>query len=803
MKVSYKILKEYIDIDLSPKELGDELTMRGIVVDSAWWVDDEIKNVIVGKIEKVEPLPRSQNLLLVKVNIGDRVVDVVTGAPNVKEGDLSPIALPGATLPFGKKVGEEKIRGIVSHGFLCSPLELAREGEYGIMKLPSSAKPGEDVRPYLGESDYVYDFEITSNRPDLFNIIGIAREISAITSEKIRLPKPKLIETGPNIEELIKVEIVDKDLCKRYGGRVVSGIKIKESPYWLQLKLLLMGQRPINNIVDITNFVMLELGEPLHAFDLDLIAGRKILVRRAREDEKIVTLDDIERDLNSEILLIADQEKPVALAGVMGGANSEINDNTRNIFIEAAYFDPANNRRTTKFLGLRTEASLRFEKGLDPEMIPLALDRSAALVGDLAGGEIAKGKIDIDHTTKEKLTIKMNPDRVNKFLNLELSEDYMQGILEKLGFGVEVRDKNFSVEVPTFRKNDVTREVDLAEEIARIYGYDKIPLKLPGNLVDQRSKSRKEALKEEVRHMLYGMGFSEVITYSFVSPSFLKILRLTDDESDYSKVVKIKNPLNEDQSIMRTTLIPSLLDVLKYNYSRKQKKVLIFEIAKTYFAIENEEGLPMERDYLTGIMFRAKDIKDLWEKGKIYDYYDVKGVIEGLLNALNIKRYEFKPLEIEFLHPYRGATLEVEREKVGILGELHPEIGSELGIDDRIGIFELDIEKLLSKVKSFVIYKKLPRYPGVYRDIAFLIREGILISEVNDVFRSFSDPLLKDYKIFDIYKGEGIEPGYKSLAYSLFFQAVDRTLTDEDVDKIMDELRLYLRDRLGAIFRGQ
>ncbi len=803
MKVSYKILKEYIDIDLSPKELGDELTMRGIVVDSAWWVDDEIKNVIVGKIEKVEPISGSQNLLSTKVNIGERVVDVVTGAPNVREGDLVPIALPGATLPFGKRVTEERIRGVVSYGFLCSPLELAREGEYGIMKLPSSGRPGEDVKPYLGESDYVYDFEITSNRPDLFNIIGITREISAITSKKIRLPKPKLMETGSNIEDLIKVEIVDKDLCKRYGGRVVSGIKIKESPYWLQLRLLLMGQRPINNIVDITNFVMLELGEPLHAFDLDLVAGKKILVRRAHEGEKIVTLDGVERSLNREVLLIADQEKAIALAGVMGGENSEINDNTRNIFIEAAYFDPANNRRTTKFLGLRTEASLRFEKGLDPEMIPLALDRSAALVRDLAGGEVAKGKIDINYTTKEKLTIRMNPNRVNRFLNLELSEDYMQGILEKLGFGIEVRDKSFSVEVPTFRKNDVTREVDLAEEIARIYGYDKIPLKLPGNLVDQRSKSRKETLKKEVKHMLYGIGFSEVITYSFVSPDFLKILKLVNNESDYSKVVKIKNPLNEDQSIMRTTLIPSLLDVLKYNYSRKQKKVLIFEIAKTYFAIENKEGLPTERDYLTGIMFRAKDIKDLWEKGEIYDYYDVKGVIEGLLNALNIEEYTFKPLEIEFLHPYRGALLEIEGEKIGILGELHPDIGRELGIDDRIGIFELDIKRLFSKGKGAVVYKKLPRYPGVYRDIAFLVREGVLISEVNDIFRTFSDPLLKEYKLFDIYKGKGIEPGYKSLAYSLFFQALDRTLTDEDVDKVMDKLRAYLRDRLGAIFREQ
>ncbi len=803
MKVSYNILKEYINIDLSPKKLGDELTMRGVVVDSAWWVDDEITNVVVGKIEDIAHIPGSEKLLLVKVDIGGKIVEVVTGAPNVKEGDLVPLALPGATLPFGKKVGEEKIRGYVSHGFLCSPLELARDGEYGVMKLPPSAQPGEDVKNYLDKGDYVYDFEITSNRPDLFNIIGITREISAITSQEIKFPKPKVIETGPDIGNFIEVEIVDKDLCKRYGGRVVSNITIKESPYWLQLKLLLMGQRPINNIVDITNFVMLELGEPLHAFDLELISGKKILIRRAQEGEVITTLDGVERKLKRDNLLIADQEKGIALAGIMGGANSEINDKTKNIFIEAAYFDPANNRRTTKSLGLRTEASLRFEKGLDPELIPIALDRSAQLVKELAGGEIAKGRIDIDYVEKDRIIINMQLERVNKFLNLDLSSAEMKSILEKLGFNVKEKPERFEVEVPTFRKNDVTREVDLAEEIARIYGYDNIPLRLPGNLVDQHAKSRKEKIREELRYALYGMEFSEVITYSFVGPEFLKLLRLSDQKYDYFRMVRIKNPLNEDQSVMRTTLIPSLLNVLRYNYSRKQEKLLVFESAKVYFANEAEEELPIEKDYLTGVMFRSKDIKNLWSKGIEFDFYNVKGVVEGLLGVLNITDYKFEPLNIEFLHPYRGALLEVKGEKVGLLGELHPDIGKELGIDERICIFELNLDALFDKVKTFTVYRKLPRYPGVYRDIAFLVRDGILISEIDEVFRIFEDPLLKEYKIFDIYKGKGIEPGYKSVAYSLFFQAMDRTLTDDDVEKVMEKLRKHLGERLGAIFRGQ
>ena len=803
MKVSYKILKEYIDIDLSPKELGDELTMRGIVVDSAWWVDDEISNVVVGRVEELSPISGSEKLLLAKVNIGTKTVEVVTGAPNVKVGDISPIALPGGTLPFGKKVEEERIKGVVSNGFLCSPLELARDGEYGIMKLPSSAKLGDDVKKYLDDSDYVYDFEITSNRPDLFNILGIAREISAITSKEVRLPKFELIEEGPDINELVEVEIIDRDLCERYGGRVVSQISIKESPYWLQLKLYLMGQRPISNIVDITNFVMLELGEPLHAFDLDLVKDKKIIVRRAKEGEKITTLDGVERVLNPENLLIADVEKGIALAGIMGGANSEINPSTKDIFIEAAYFNPANNRRSTKYLGLRTEASLRFEKGLDPELIPLSLDRAASLVKSLAGGRVAKGRIDIDYTSKEKITIDVDFERVNRFLNLKLSSDAMESILKKLGFDIEKQGRTYKVKVPTFRKNDVTREVDIAEEIARIYGYDKIPLKLPGNLVDQTSRTREEKLKEKVREVFYGAGFSETITYSFVHPKFLDILRLSDDKSDYFRLVKIKNPLNEDQSVMRTTLIPSLLNVLKYNYSRKQQKVLIFEMAKTYFAREDINELPEERDYLTGIMFKSEDIKDLWQKGHVYDFYDVKGVLERLLEALNISRYSFEQKSIDFLHPYRSAVLKVENDEIGIVGELHPEIGKKLNIHERIYTFEINLKELLKKVKTFTIYRKLPRYPGVYRDIAFLVRDGISIRDVEEVFRSFEDPLLRRYQLFDIYKGKGIDPGYKSLAYTLFFQAIDRTLTDEDVDIVMKKLKTYLVERLGAIFREQ
>ncbi len=801
MKVSYNILREYIDIDLSPIELGNELTMRGVVVDSAWWVDDEITDVIVGRIEKIEKVPGSHKLLVAEVNTGKNVVKVVTGAPNISEGDIVPLALPGATLPFGKKVEEEKIMGVTSFGLLCSPLELARSGEYGIMKLPPSARIGDDIKNYLGESDYVYDFEITSNRPDLFNILGIVREISAITLREFRLPEFEVIEEGPDINTLVKVRIEDKDLCGRYAGRVALDILLKESPYWLQLKLYLMGQRPINNIVDITNFVMLELGEPLHAFDLDLVSGKEIIVRRAKDNEKIITLDGVERALNRENLLIADKEKGIAIAGVMGGANSEINEDTRNIFIEAAYFNPANNRRTTKYLGLRTEASLRFEKGLDPELVPVALDRAAYLVKKLGEGKIAKGKIDIDYTSKEKITIDMNPDRINKFLNINLPTTQMVEILDRLGFEVQEEKDSLKVKVPTFRENDVTREVDLAEEIARIYGYDRIPLKLPGNLVDQRSEKREEKLKNKVREMLYGVGLSEVITYSFVSPDFLKILRLSDENSDYFRLVKIKNPLNEDQSVMRTTLIPSLLNVLRYNYSRKQEKISIFEIARVYF--ENGDKLPIEKRYLSGIMFRSKDIKDLWEKGKIYDFYDVKGVIEGLLKALHITRYEFIPTRVDFLHPYRGALLKIDGEEIGILGELYPEIGTQLNIDGRIDVFELDLDRLLAKVKTFTIYHKLPRYPGVYRDIAFLVRDGILIKEVDSAFREFDDPLLKEYKLFDIYKGKGIEPGYKSLAYSLFFQAIDRTLKDKDVDIVMKRLMNHLTERLGAIFRVQ
>ena len=801
MRVSYNILKDYIDIDLPPKELGDELTMRGVVVDSAWWVDDEITNVVVGRIEELQPIPDSNKLLVASVNIGRKVVKVVTGAPNVREGDLVPIALPGATLPFDKKVTEEKVKGISSHGFICSPLELGRDGEYGVMKLSRDAEVGADVKEYLDKGDYIYDFEITSNRPDLFNILGISREISAITSKKIKIPSPSIVETGPDIHNWVEVEILDKDLCQRYGGRIVTGINIKESPYWLQLKLLLMGQRPINNIVDITNFVMLELGEPLHAFDLNLISDKKILIRRAKQGEKITTLDGIDRILREDNLVIADKDKAIAIAGVMGGANSEINEKTKDIFIESAYFDPANNRRTTKYLGLRTEASLRFEKGLDPEIIPLALDRAASLVANLAGGSVVRGKIDVDYTSKKKVVIEIKPEKVNNFLNLDLSEDEMINILSNLGFEAEKGKHTYQVKVPTFRKNDVTREVDIAEEIARIYGYDKIPLKLPNNLVDHRSRSRDEKLRDEIKSILYGMGFSEVVTYSFVPLKFLEILRLPDEQGDYYKFVKIKNPLNEDQSIMRTTLVPSILNVLKYNYSRKQEKVLIFEMAKVYFANKGEK-LPIEKNYLTLLMFRSSDMKDLWNKGVSYDFYDVKGVIEGILEDLNISNYEFEPIDISFLHPYRGAILKVKNKEIGIIGELHPEIGEELGIDDRIGIFEIDLDELLKNVKTHTFYHKLPKYPGVYRDIAFLVEEDVLVKHVNEVFESFESPLLKSYRLFDIYKGEGVKIGYKSLAYSLFFQALDRTLTDDNVNDVMNKLREYLKMKLGVIFRS-
>lgn len=792
MKVPMSWFNDYTDISgVSPKEYNSALTMSGSKVEAIENLGANLDRVVSGRINSVTPHPDSDHLVICMVDVGNEVLQIVTGAPNVKDGQIVPVALDGSTLPGDVHIKKGKLRGVESNGMLCShdemgitTADLGYEPEYGILILPEDTEIGIEMRDYFGLNEDVVEFEITSNRPDCFSVIGLARETAATFSKPFSVPVPTFTENSENINDFVSVEVKNPEKCLRYSARMVKNVKIGPSPKWLANRLRACGVRSINNIVDITNYLLLEYGQPMHAFDLRDLKGGKIVVRDAANGEKIQTLDEQDRVLSANDLVIADGERAVAIAGVMGGFNSEVKEDTTCVVFESATFDGASVRQTAQRCGLRTEASSRYEKGLDANNTVPALERACQLVEMLGCGEIVGGMIDIKGNIKPAVELTLRPEKINTFLGTEIPASDMIKTLTKLGFGVN--ESTMTITAPTFRP-DIECEADVAEEVARFYGYDKIPTTLLSGEATIGGKTPLQKLRDRINAALIGCGLSEIYTYTFTSPSYFAKLRIPEN-SELRNTVKITNPLGEDTSIMRTTTIASMLDTLSYNYSHRNENVGLFEIGKVY--LPKGDVLPEEPEKITIGLY-----------GDV-DFYKLKGIVELMLDSLNINNAEYTAeTENPTFHPGRTAELSIGGKACGILGEIHPDVlaAYELGVPCYIA--ELDLATIFDASNDVTKYKHLPRFPAAERDIALLVDKSVPVAELEKTIKKASGALLDSVKLFDVYEGAQIPDGKKSVAYAIFFRAADRSLTNEEVNKVFTKITKDLEFKNGAVLR--
>ncbi|MEJ6950016.1 phenylalanine--tRNA ligase subunit beta [Natronospora cellulosivora (SeqCode)] len=799
MRVVYNWLKEYIDFPYSPEELDHILTMSGLEVDELEYLGEGIEDIVIGEIKKISPHPNADKLVICELDTADEILKIVTGAPNVAEGAKVPVAKVGVTLPNGMKIKKAKLRGEPSLGMLCSTdeLGLSEERASGIMILNSDAKVGMKLIDYLNLDDYVLKLDLTPNYARCLGYLGIARELEALQNDmEVKYPKIELKEKNDNINDLIEVDVQANDLCPRYTGRIIKDVKIAPSPMWMQKRLSAAGIRPINNVVDITNYVLLEYNQPLHAFDYDQVSDKKIIVRRAKKGEKLVTLDDKERKLDEEVLVIADAEKAIGLAGVMGGANSEVTENTKTIFLESAYFHPVNIRKTAKKLGLPSEASHRFERGLDMENTLEAANRAAYLLQEYADGTVLNAVIDIYPNGYIPLEINLDLEYVNRVLGLELSLKTVKEMLEKLKFAVkENNGESLLVSVPAFR-GDVEREADLVEELARMYGYNNIPLTKPISK-QQGGKNEKQRFEDLSKEIMLSSGLDEIISFSMTGEDAYKILKLEDD-SKLKDWVKIKNPLNETYALMRTSLIPGILEVLSKNAKRQVANMKVFELSNVYFNKEDEEGYCQELKLAAASMGIQEDNWNL----SAPDFFYLKGIIENYFDSIGVKNYRFEASEISYLHPGRTAKIMINNMEIGFIGEIHPEIIEELDLKERAAIYQIDIKKIFDNASLLNKYQELPKYPAIERDLAVLVGKDINSAALLELIKKNGGKLLKQVDIFDLYQGDQVPDNQKSLAYKLLFQAENKTLTDEEVNKVFKKIIGELEECFSAKIRG-
>jgi phenylalanyl-tRNA synthetase beta chain len=803
MQVSLRWLRDYIDIEMSPEELADKLTMAGLEVDSINEVTPGFSNVVVAQILSIKPHPSSEKLSLCQVATGDESLPIVCGAKNMRVNDIVPLAKVGATIPGGYTIKSSRLRGEPSEGMLCSEEELGiGEDATGIMILPENLTLGADLASALNLKDIALDIGITPNRSDCLSIIGVAREIAALTGQKVRYPEITLSEGKENIHDITSVKIVDPELCPRYTARMIKNVTIQPSPSWMRLRLEAVGLRAINNIVDITNFVMMEFGQPLHAFDFRYLEEGRIVVRGSQEGEEFMSLDEKSRILRADTLMICDGVKPVAIAGIMGGLNSEVVDDTETVLLESAYFDPPNIRKSSRTLGMGTDAAFRFERGIDPEGVMRALDRAAQLVADLSGGTICKNYI--DEYPKKIPTVKnisLRVHKVNEILGTDIAGDEMKTILERLEMDVtEVEGGSYQVTPPSFRV-DISREIDLTEEIARLYGYDRVPLSLPPITAESEMKNRKELLTNHIRVILNGYGYSEVINYSFSSPESVNILGYK--ETDRSRrFVRIRNPLTEDMSVMRTGIVYGLIDTMKKNVNVGNFDLKIFEIGKVFIAREDGE-LPVEEERVSALLTGSR-YDDLWHfKDVSADFYDLKGCVENLFDELGIYDVQYKSdIKPAFLHPGRSCTIMAGGNEIGILGEIHPDVTRKMDINPRAIVFELDLHMLLNLFSETKEYGDIPKVPSASRDVAFIVATTIESEKILSIALEQKEELLENIGIFDVYVGKGIPEGSKSIAVRFTYRSSSRTLTDSEVSEVHNRIVRSIIDATGALIRG-
>lgn len=792
MNLSMRWLKEFVTLDEMPiRDFTEAMTISGSKVEGYEVEGSEIDNVVVGKVLSIDKHPDSDHLVICQIDIGaDAPVQIVTGASNLNVGDLVPAALNNSTLPGGKKIKRGKLRGVESNGMMCSLGELGLTKhdfpyaiEDGIFVLQEDCKLGQPICEAIGFNDTKVEFEITSNRPDCFSIIGLAREAAATFDKPLQLHTPTVKAGHGSCKGMLDVKVEATDLCSIYSARIVKNVRVKPSPRWMRERLRAMGVRPINNIVDITNYVMLEYGQPMHSFDLRFIDEGKIRVRRAVNGETITTLDGVDRKLTDKNLVIADAHKPVAIAGVMGGEYSGIVDDTTTIVFESACFNGASIRTTARDQGMRTDASSRYEKGLDPNNCLPALERACELVELLDAGDVLDDVILDDHSEKGRRRIKLEADWTNRFLDTNLSADEMKSILTKLDCEFDGDD----ILVPTFRP-DLVHKADIAEEIARFYGYDKIPgTAISGGAQGKYTEWQK--FNSTISSTMLALGLSEIMTYSFISPKYYdKILMPADHPLRKSLV--ISNPLGEDSSIMRTIALPSMLEVLARNYNNRNPSAALFELAKEYVPTQDDK-LPIEKNTLIAGVY-----------GSNADYFTVKGIVEQLLEKLSVYDYDIEASGDEFsYHPGRCAILSIQGERLGVIGEIHPKVAENYGISGRVYSFALDVDLLYKYAQTAKTYKPLPKFPAVTRDLALICSDDIPVLTLEKAIIQGAGNLLEKINLFDVYKGEQIESGKKSVAFSIILRSNDNTLTEEHtasaIKKVMKEL-----EKLGAVLRS-
>ena len=805
MDTSLSWIKAYVpDLDVTAQEYTDAMTLTGTKVEGFKELDADLDKIVVGQIEKIEKHPDADKLVVCQVNIGTEVVQIVTGAKNVFEGAKLPVVLdggrvagghePGQRVAGGIKIKKGKLRGVASYGMMCSIEELGstkemypEQPENGIYIFPEDTEVGADAIELLGLHDVVFEYEITSNRVDCYSVVGIAREAAATFNKEFK--PPVVTETGndEDVNDYVKVSVENTDLCSRYCARVVKNIKIGPSPKWLQRRLSSVGIRPINNLVDITNYVMEEYGQPMHAYDLDTLAGHQIVVKNAQDGDKFVTLDGQERTMDKDVLMICDGEKAVGIAGIMGGENSMITDNAKTMLFEAACFDGVNIRKSSKRVGLRTDASGKFEKGLDPNNAMAALNRACQLVEELGAGEVVGGAIDVYSKKKEPVRVPFDAEKINRMLGTNISEEEMLGYFKKIDLDYDAETKE--VIAPTFR-HDLFRLADLAEEVARFFGYDNIPTTLPSGESTTGKLSFKLRVEEVAREVAQFCGFSQGMTYSFESPKVFDKLLLPAD-SQLRNTVTISNPLGEDFSIMRTVSLNGMLTSLSTNFNRRNKDVRLYELGNIYLPKQEPvTELPEERMQFT---------LGFYGDG---DFYTMKGVIEEFLYkvGMNLKPEYDPESELSFLHPGRQANVIYDGQVIGYLGEVHPTVAANYSIKDRVYVAVIDMPEIVSRATFDRKYEGIAKYPAVSRDLSMVVPKHVLAGDIEKVFDERGGKILESYELFDIYEGAQIKAGFKSLAYKLTFRAKDRTLEEADITAAMKKIMNGL-ERLGIELR--
>lgn len=804
MFVSYKWLNDYVDLSsVTPEQLAELITKSGIEVEGIQQLSKNISNVVVGHVLNCEPHPNSDHLNKCLVDLGEgEPVQIICGAKNVAKGQKVAVAKIGARLPGGIKIKRTKLRGEESNGMICSLQELGIEGKLvpkefaeGIYVFPEDTPVGSDVIQLLNLDDSVLELSLTPNRADALSMLGVAYETAAILKKDVQLPEIQKQTSSEKASDYISVRVDAKEDNPLYVAKVIKNVKIGPSPLWLQTRLMAAGIRPHNNVVDITNYILLEYGQPLHAFDYNRLGSKEILVRRAKQGEKIVTLDDVERTLTENHLVITNGSEPVALAGVMGGANSEVRDDTTMILLESAYFTSPVIRQASKDHGLRSEASNRYEKGIDPSRVREAAERAAELMAKYAGGEVLDGFVEADHLQMEPVTVQITLNKINRVLGTNLSLNEVKEILQRLKLEVDMNNETFIINIPS-RRNDLRIEEDIIEEVARLFGYDNLPTTLPEGKTEIGGLTPYQEKRRITRRFLEGAGLSQTVTYSLTNEKQCQKLALKNAEP-----IKLAMPMSEDRSVLRLSLVPQLLEVLSYNKARKNENLAIYEIGSVFLK-NDQQPLPKEEEHLAGALMGLW-VNHPWQAEKVkVDFYTVKGILEGLFEKLNVLNdIRFEKANIEHLHPGRTAKIFMNDEEIGYIGQIHPTEAKSYDLDE-VYAFELVLEKLLNRESKPLKYIPIPKYPSISRDIALVVDRKTEAKELENIIFEAGKKLLTSVKVFDVYEGEHVEKGKKSIAFSLTYMDPNRTLTDEEVTAVHEKVLNALKEKANATLRG-